>query len=98
MFRKQSSAAVCPSAGVCVCVCVRACVRVCVCVCVCVCVFYIGWGVGVAEGIAGVEHLLVDCVDLQRRELWQYVAAWGAATHLLDPVTQRLHPKVRSSF
>ena len=48
-----------------------------------------------AEGIGGVEHLLVDCVDLQRRELWQYVAAWGAATHLLDPFTQRLHPKVR---
>lgn len=78
MFRQQSFAAVCLSAGVCVC--------------------YIGWGVGAAEGVAGVEHLLVDCVDLQRRELWQSVAAWGAATHLLDPFTQRLHPKVTSLF
>ncbi|KAA6413617.1 MAG: hypothetical protein FRX49_13725 [Trebouxia sp. A1-2] len=53
---------------------------------------------GLPEGIAGVEHLLVDCVDLQRRELWQYVAAWGAATHLLDPFTQRLHPKNQVFF
>lgn len=67
-----------------------------VCLSAGVCVTWLG--VGVAEGIAGVEHLLVDCVDLQRRELWQYVAAWGAATHLLDPFTQRLHPKVRSLF
>ena len=80
MFRQQSSAPVCLSAGV--------------CVCVCVCYLAVVWAS--ADGIAGVEHLLVDCVDLQRRELWQYVAAWGAATHLLDPFTQRLHPKVRS--
>lgn len=52
----------------------------------------------VAEGLSGVEHVLVDCVDLQMRELWQYVAAWGAATHLLDPLTQRLHPKVTPLF
>ena len=76
MFRQQSSAPVCLSAGVCVC--------------------YLAVVWASADGIAGVEHLLVDCVDLQRRELWQYVAAWGAATHLLDPFTQRLHPKVRS--
>lgn len=47
-----------------------------------------------AEGAGSVDHMLVDCVDLQRRPLWHHVLACPAATHLLDPSSHRLYPKV----
>ena len=47
-----------------------------------------------AEGAGSVDHVLVDCVDLQRRPLWHHVLACPAATHLLDPSSHRLYPKV----
>ena len=47
-----------------------------------------------AEGAGIVDHVLLDCMDLQRRPLWQHVLACPAATHLLDPSSHRLYPKV----
>lgn len=47
-----------------------------------------------AGGKGSVEHRLVDCVDLQRRPLWHHVLVCPAATHLLDPSSHRLYPKV----
>ncbi|KAK9811757.1 hypothetical protein WJX72_009562 [[Myrmecia] bisecta] len=44
-------------------------------------------------GPGAVDHLLVDCVDLQGHTLQSYVLANDCATHLLDPVTGQLHRK-----
>lgn len=42
-----------------------------------------------------IDHLLVDCVDLQSRGLEEWVWAYDKAQSLLDPFTDQRHHKVR---
>ena len=42
-----------------------------------------------------VDHLLVDAVDLHTRSLQDWVHAHQFALQLLDPLSDKLYPKVR---
>lgn len=42
-----------------------------------------------------VDHLLIDAVDLQGRSLEHWVLAHEFATQLLDPLSDKVYPKVR---
>lgn len=49
------------------------------------------------EGPGGrryVDHLLIDAVDLQSRKLEAWVHAHQFATQLLDPLSDKVYPKV----
>jgi hypothetical protein len=57
--------------------------------------FAISCCMGGPGGRPYVDHLLIDAVDLQGRSLEHWVLAHEFATQLLDPLSDKVYPKVR---